>query len=213
MTKQILYKIFNMKNWNYITNGILLVAVIVLFILHFAGKKTNVNRPETPEFVTDSASFHLPVAYIRTDSLLLKYKFSIDLNNALLKKVEDRRLVINQKADQLNKAYNDFQQKAQMNAFISQERQSQVQDQLLRQKQDLDNFASQIDKELSNEQMQVGKQITDTIINALKLFNTPKKYELIFSSAGTDNILYAEDSYDITNEFIEFLNARYVPAK
>jgi len=202
-----------MKNWNYIVNGVLIVAVIVLFILYFTGKRTNVNHPETTDLVTDSASLHLPIAYIRTDSLLLKYKFSTDLNNALLKKVEDKKLAINQKADQWNRAVADFQQKAQMNAFISQERQSQVQDQLLRQKQDLDNFASQVEKELANEQMQVGQQITDTIISSLKLFNTPKKYQLILSSAGTDNILYADDSYDITNEFIEFLNARYVPSK
>jgi len=203
-----------MKNSNYIINGILIAAVIVLFVLHFTGRKGDAKLLETAGISKDSTSTaHLPIAYIRTDSLLLKYKYSIDLNNALLKKVEDKKLVINQKADQWNKAVADFQQKAQMNAFISQERQDQEQGRLIKQKQDLDNLASQADKELSNEQMQVGQQITDTIISSLKLFNTPKKYQLILSSAGTDNILYADDSYDITNEFIEFLNARYVPSK
>jgi len=203
-----------MKNSNYIINGILIVAVIVLFVLHFTGKKGDAKLLETVGITNDSTSARLPIAYIRTDSLLLKYKFSIDLNNALLKKVEDRRLSINQKADTWNKAVNDFQQKAQMNAFISQERQAQEQDKLIKQKQDLDNLASQADKELSVEQMNMIQQVTDTIISSLKAFNTPKKYQLILSNAGTDNILYAaDDSYDITNEVVEFLNARYVPAK
>jgi len=203
-----------MKNSNYIINGILIVAVIVLFMLQFKGRKGDAKQFEAAGIVTDSTSSHLPIAYIRTDSLLLKYKFSNDLNNALLKKVEDRRLSINQKADLLNKAVADFQQKAQMNAFISQERQAQEQDKLVKQKQDLDNLASQADKELSTEQVQMIQQVTDTIIAALKVFNTPKKYQLILSNAGTDNILYAaDDSYDITNQVVEFLNARYVPAK
>jgi len=203
-----------MKNSNYIINGILIVAVIVLFILHFTGKKGDAKLLETVGITNDSTGSHLPIAYVRTDSLLLKYKFSNDLNDALLKKVEDRRLSINQKANVLNKAVADFQQKAQMNAFISQERQAQEQDKLIKQKQDLDNLASQADKELSIEQMQMIQQVTDTIVAALKVFNTPKKYQLILSNAGTDNILYAaDDSYDITNQVVEFLNARYVPAK
>jgi len=203
-----------MKNSNYIINGILILAVIVLFMLQLKGGKGGVKQLETAGITTESMGSHLPIAYIRTDSLLLKYKFSIDLNNSLLKKVEDRKLAINQKADKLNKDYTDFQQKAQMNAFISQERQAQEQDKLIRQKQELDNLASQADKELSAEQVQVIQQIQDTIITALKAFNIPKKYQLILSNAGTDNILYAaDDSYDITNEVLEFLNARYVPAK
>ena len=202
-----------MKNSNYIINGILVVAIIVLFILQFTGKKTNAKRSEMTEFVTDSTGFHLPIAYIRTDSLLPKYKFFNDLNEAYIKKVEDRKLAVNQKADILNKAVIDFQQKVQMNAFISQERAAQEQDRLIKQKQDLDNYTDQVSKELSLEQAKMLQLVTDTIIASLKMYNTPQKYQLILSNAGTDNILYADDSYDITNDVIDFLNARYVPSK
>jgi len=202
-----------MKNSNYIINGILLVAVIVLFILQFSGRKANAKHPEIAELMADSTNFHLPVAYVRTDSLLPNYNFFNDLNEIYIKKMEDRRLVINQRADKLNKDVIDFQQKVQMNAFITQERAAQEQDRLLKQKQDLDNYADQVNKELSLEQAKMLQQVTDTIIAGLKLFNTPQKYQLIFSNAGTDNILYADDSYDITKEVIDFLNARYTPSK
>ena len=202
-----------MKNSNYIINGILIVAVIVLFILHFTGKKVNVNSPGATALVSDSANFHLPIAYVRTDSLLPKYKYFNELNESLIKKAEDKKLDLNKKADKFSKDVADYQQKSQMNAFISQERQAQEQDRLLRQKQDLDNQAAQADKEMQIEQAKVFQQIQDTIINALKQFNTPKKYEIILSNSGTDNILYADDSYDITKDVLEFLNSRYVPSK
>ena len=202
-----------MKNSNYIISGILFIAVIVLFILHFTGKGINAKKSDAVAVTSDSAGFHLPIAYIRTDSLLPKYKFFTDMNEALMKKAEDKRLDLNKQADKWTKDVADFQQKVQMNAFITQERATQEQNKLRQRQQDLDNLASQTDKEMQIEQAKVSQQIQDTIIAALKLFNTPKKYELILSNAGADNILYADDSYDITNEVLKFLNARYVPAK
>jgi outer membrane protein len=44
---------------------------------------------------------------------------------------------------------------------------------------------------------------------AMKAFNQPQKYQMIFTRSGNSNILYATESYDITQEVIDFLNARY----
>jgi len=202
-----------MKSSNYIINGILIIAVIVLFILHFTGKGANIKKSEATAIHSDSTTYHLPIAFIRTDSLLPQYKYFNDLSDALKKKVEDKRLDLNRRADSWTKSAAEFQQKAQMNAFLTQERQAQEQSRLLQQRDELDKLASQADKEMQDEQAKVFQQIQDTIVAALKLFNTPKKYELILSNAGTDNILYADSTYDITNEVLKFLNDRYVPSK
>ena len=201
-----------MKN-NYIISGILTVAVIVLFVLQFTGKKTDTKNNVAVETITDSTNFHLPIAYIRTDSLMANYKFFNDLNEAIIKKMENQKLIINQRTQKLQKEFLEFQQKAQMNAFISAERQQQEQSRLLGQQQDLENYAAQAERELALEQMKMNQQLQDTIVAALKVFNNPQKYQLILSNVGTDNILYADDSYDITKEIIEFLNIRYVPSK
>jgi len=202
-----------MKNSNYIINGVLIIAVLVLFILQFTGKKGVAKQLESIGVFSDSTHSHLPIAYIRTDSLLSHYKFFLDLNDASIKKIEDKKLIINKRQDQLQKEVNDYYQKAQMNAFITQERAQQEQNRLSGLKQDLDNYIAQANQEMQMDQAKLQQQLTDTIISALKIFNTPKKYEMILSNAGTDNILYADDSYDITNEVTDFLNARYVPAK
>ena len=197
-----------MKNSNYIINGVLALAIIVLFILHFTGKGTFGKKSDTKGIAADSAEVRLPIAYVRTDSLLSNCKFFNNLNDALIKKAEDKRLQINQKAEQLNKDVVDFQQKAKMNAFLTQERMEQEQNKLLGRKQDLDALADQADKEIAAERVRVSTQVIDTIISSLKQFNNPKKYQLILSNSGTDNILYADEAYDITKEVIDFLNTR-----
>ena len=202
-----------MKNSNYIINGILALAVIVLFILHFTGRKGDAKSLENAGTIADSTGFHLPVAYIRTDSLLPNYKFFNDLSDAWMRKREDKMLTIKQREDKFKKEYTDFIQKAQNNLFISQERAQQEQNRLAGMQQDLEKFAAQAEQEIALEQAKMNQQLTDTIIAALKIFNTPKKYEMIFSNTGTDNILYADDFYDITTEVTGFLNARYVPEK
>lgn len=199
-----------MKNSNYIISGILFVAVIILFILQFTGRNANMKHSENAEALGDSIGFHLPIAYVRTDSLMDKYKFFTDLNEAFMKKMEDKKLDFNSRTKKLSKDIVDFQQKAQMNAFISAERQVQEQNRLAGLQQELEHYAAQIERELAAERMKLNQQVQDTIIAALKEYNNPKKYELIFSDASTDNILYADDSYNITQEVIEFLNARYV---
>ena len=73
-----------MKNVNYVINGVLAVAVVILFVMQFSNKKeTNVSRT----FTTDSTSTGvLPIAYVNVDSLLLNYNYSKDLNERILKR-------------------------------------------------------------------------------------------------------------------------------
>jgi len=202
-----------MKNYNYIINGVLIVAIIVLFILQFTGRKADSNRPVSLEALIDSTGFHLPVAYIRTDSLLVNYKFYNDLTEENIKKIEDKKMDINRRSDNFQKQVLAYQEKAQANGFISPERRQQEENRLTTMQQDLQKYVAQVEQELSIENDKMQRQLHDTIVNAIKLFNTPKKYELIFSNTGTDNLFYADDSYDITQEIIDFLNARYIPGK
>ena len=202
-----------MKNSNYIINGILLVAIMVLFILHFTSKGANSKGSYTSDSVKDSIENNLPLAYVRTDSLLSNYKFYNDLNDVLLKKRDDKLLIIRRQEDKFQKEVLDFREKVEKNAFYSTDRAQQEQNRLSRMQQDLENLVAQTEREIGIEQANMLNQLADTIKEALKDFNTPKKYEMIFSNVGTDNILYAGDSYDITISVTEFLNARYVPEK
>ncbi|MDR0769059.1 MAG: OmpH family outer membrane protein [Dysgonamonadaceae bacterium] len=155
----------------------------------------------------------LPVAYIRTDSLLKNYGFFNDLNEASMKELENHRLDINQRKLKFEKEVQDFQQKVRLNAFITQDRMNQESSRLEKTRDELERYAAQIEQNLSEKQMRMQQQLQDSVIEGLKLFNTPQKYQIIFSNIGTDNFYYVNDTYDITKEVVDFLNARYTPVE
>lgn len=153
------------------------------------------------------------MAYVDVDSLLAKYNFCIDLNEAMMKKEENVRLTLNQKAAALEKEQQEFQKKYENNAFISQDRAQQEYNRLMKAQQDLQTLSNKLTNELATENNQNSLQLRDSISVFLKEFNKNKKYNVILSNTGLDNILCADEAMNITDEVVAGLNARYVSEK
>ena len=201
-----------MRNINYVINGVLAVAVVILYVMQFSDKKeSGVTR--TFASAEDATAF-LPIAYVNVDSLLLNYNYSKDLNEIILKKQENSRANITQKARSLESEMKDFQRKIENNAFLTRERAEQEQQRLLKKQEELQNLDNQLAQELMQEQQKMNEQLRDTIVSQLRAFNQDKGFQVIFSNTVGDNILLAGDTYDITAELLEFLNRNYsTPAK
>ena len=199
-----------MKNINYIINGVLALAVVILFVLQFTGKKeSGVTNTFTAE---ESASGLLPIAYVNVDSLLLNYNYSKDLNEIIIKKQENSRASVNQKLRSLQTEMQDFQRKVENNAFLTRERAEQEQARLMKKQQELQDFDNRLAQELVSEQQRLNEQLRDTLVSQLRVYNKDKGYQVILSNTMGDNILLAGDAYDITKEVIEYLNKNYAPA-
>ncbi|MDR2086319.1 MAG: OmpH family outer membrane protein [Dysgonamonadaceae bacterium] len=196
-----------MKNTNYIINGILVIAVIVLFILQFTSKKDT--QTNDTVLYSDSISLHLPVSYVDADSLLANFNFYNRLMNDYELKLTKQNNQLNQRYQSYQKEVIEFQQKAQNNAFLSRERMEQENARLARKQREIEQTAAQMEQELALEQRIMQQQLMDTLSSAMKEFNNPQKYQIIFTKSGNTTILYADESYNITQEVIEFLNARY----
>ncbi len=196
-----------MKNLSLILNGILLIAVIVLFIKVF-GSETNTANHQRFTLNDTTTYAKMPVAYINIDSLLLNYEFAKEANESLIKKQEDSRLNINVKARQLESEMSEFQRKLENNAFLSRDRAENEQNRLLKKRQELQDLDGQLTQQLMQSQQKMSEQLRDTINAFLKDYNKTKKYELIFSNTSGDNILIG-DGYDITEDVTKLLNARY----
>ena len=196
-----------MKNINYVINGVLAVAIVILFIMQFSGKKeTNVTRTFAPAGDTTGL---LPIAYVNVDSLLLNYNYSKDLNEIILKKQENSRANITQKARSLQSEMQDFQRKVENNAFLTRERAEQEQQRLLKKQEELQTLDNRLAQELMQEQQKLNEQLRDTVVSQLKTFNKDRGYQVVFSNTVGDNILLAGDAYDITTELLEYLNKSY----
>ena len=201
-----------MKNLSLIINDVLSVAVIVLFVL-VLGNKSNSVANQSVTGKNQVTSGKLPIAYVNVDSLLLHYEFAKESNESLIKKQEDSRLKINTLARQLQNEMGDFQRKLENNAFLSRDRAQQEQTRLQKKQQDLQELDGSLSKQLVQVQQKMSEQLRDTINNFMKEYNKDHKYQLIISNTSSDNILYAEKTYDITAEVTKLLNERYTAKK
>lgn len=198
-----------MKNLSLIINAVLAIAVIVLFVIVLGGK----NHPTNHHIVRGHDTINcgkLPIAYINIDSLLLNYKFAKESNESLIKKEEDSRLTINTQARKLQTEMAEFQRKLENNAFLSRERAEQEQLRLQKRQQELQELDGKLSQQLMQVQQKMNEGLRDTINAFMKEYNKDKKYEMIISNTGSDNVLYADKTYDITEEITKMLNERYL---
>lgn len=196
-----------MKKTNLIINILLIVAVAALYIMHFCCQSSC--KEEVATCPEQAAVEHLPIAYINVDSLLLQYEYSIDLNDQLMRKRENSQASYNQKARQFEQEVADFQRKLENNAFLSEQRARSEQERLLKKEQDLQALDQRLSNELATEMQQMNMRLHDSIYNYLNEYNAVKQYHLIISNNANDNILVGAPAYNITQEVLDALNARY----
>ncbi|MDR1003985.1 MAG: OmpH family outer membrane protein [Prevotellaceae bacterium] len=199
-----------MKRLNYLLNTLAALSLIVLFS-QCSGKADNqavISAPATGELTG------MKIAFVEVDTLLAKYNFSVDLNEAMVRKSENVRLQLNQKARDLEKQKQEFQNKYENNAYLSPERAEQEYQRIGKLEQDLQTLANKLQSELISENEKNNLQLLDSISTFIKEYNKTKGYSMIISNTGFDNLLYADPAFNITKEIVEGLNARYsTPAK
>ncbi len=194
-----------MKKINYLTNCLAVLAAGVLF----AQCKGNAGDRAAAPVAQAGEVAGMRIAYVEIDTLLSQYKFCIELNEEMVKKSENVRLTLNQKAKDLDNQKQEFQTKVQNNAYLSQERAQQEYNRIAKLEQDLQTLTNKLQSELVSENEKNSLQLRDSINAFLKEYNKTKGYSLIISNTGFDNLLYADSIYNITEEIVAGLNARY----
>ncbi|MGM9837384.1 MAG: OmpH family outer membrane protein [Paludibacteraceae bacterium] len=194
-----------MNKIQIIIDSVLGAAVIALFILLFTLK------PAQTETAVQAAPAegNMPVAYLNLDSVLTNYQFAIEASEKLMTKQEDARLKLNTKARTLQSEMADFQRKLDNGAFMSRERAEQKQQELLKKQQDLQDLEAKLTNDIMLENQKLNLQLADTMNTFLQQYNADGRYHIIFANTGKDNILQANDAYDITAEVVDALNKRY----
>jgi len=198
-----------MKNMAYVINGVMGVAIIVLFILFFTSKNKTQETSTALKFESDS-TLTLPIAYVDVDTLLSKYNYAIEISNILMSKSESSKATINEKQRRLNNENQEFQKKYQNNAFLSQERAEQEYQRIQKLAMELEQTAARLEQDLAMEQLKYNVQLADSVRACIKEFNKTANYQIIFSNSRMDNILLAKEAYDVTTPVLNMLNSRYV---
>ena len=184
-------------------------AVVALMSLVVASCNKQAPKVEEKSVSTNTANAGMKIAYIEVDSIMSQYKFCKEYSLILEKKSQNIQNTVNAKGRSLQAAAAKFQQDIQNNKYTQQQAEA-VQAGLQKQNADLQALQQRLGAEFQAETEKFNKALRDSIQHYLAVYNKDKKFSLILSKAG-DNILYADKTYDITNEVIAGLNKAYKP--
>ncbi len=202
-----------MKDKNTIVSIILGVAVVVLFILHFTGNKSD-KSVAVDNVPSDSISARMPIAYINLDSLITNYTYAIQVQEELMREMESRQATVNSKGRNLESEMREFQRKVDNNAFFDQGRAQREQERILKLQQDFQELNQRLQGELMQLEANKMAALSDTIMSHVQQYNKEVgKYQMIFTNKSSDNIIYSDEYYDITKEVTKYLNDHFKPLK
>ncbi len=206
-----------MNKITIIIESILAAAVVALFVLFFT---VNPHAKKVNHDEIAASGELMPIAIINTDSILKHYTLAEEASDKLMARYEESTVKLDTKAKSLQKEMEtfqkdviDFQRKVEANAFLSRERaeseQARLQkkeQQLMAKQQDLENLRQKLSADFMDEQAALTQQLQDSIQTYLREFNADGRYHLVLNDAI---LLNKVAGYDITDEVIEGLNARY----
>jgi outer membrane protein len=191
-----------MKPNSWIVNGVMALAIIVLFVLHF-------NSNSTPVKSSALAAGGVKVAYFEIDSIQNSYNFFKDVREALqAKDVENAKQLTGLKNAFAIK-YQELQKNGQ---FLSQAEIGARQQELDQLEKNYTNREQQLASEMQEESFKRLQEVKQKIEAFLVNYNKNKEFAYIFSS-NPDLMYYKDTAYDITADIVKGLNAEYKPKK
>ena len=189
-----------MKANSWIINGVLALAIIVLYVLHF-------NSNSTPIKSSAMAAGGVKVAYFEIDSIQNSYNFFKDVKAALqAKDVENAKQLTGLKNAFAIK-YQELQKNGQ---FLSQAEIGARQQELAQLEKNYTNREQQLAAEMQEESFKRLQEVKQKIEAFLVSYNKNKEFAYIFSS-NPDLMYYKDTAYDITADIVKGLNAEYKP--
>ncbi|HCT93285.1 MAG: hypothetical protein A2X19_00365 [Bacteroidetes bacterium GWE2_39_28] len=199
-----------MKNASIITNVILSVAVIVLFILHFTSKPSVSNSGSVTQGELAAAG---DIVFVQIDSLVNQYDMFNDLKSELESKAQTIQSDLTKRSRTFENDVKDFQQKVQKGLITRSQAETQQQ-QLAMREQDLQNYANQKQVEMQEEEQVLYRRVFDALNSYLVKMNQEKGFAMIISTnSATNTILLGDSGLDITKMVVAGLNDEYIKTK
>lgn len=188
-----------------------LLSLSILFASTLFAGCNKPTEPKASQTASPKEEVSAKIAYVDVDSLIKKYQFCIDYTEILKKKTETIQSTLNNKGLALQKQVADFQSKMQSGSYTREQAES-VQVSLQKKQIQLQNLQQSLAGEFEKEQTKYNDALRDSLHNFLKAYNATYGYNFVISKAG-DNILLADEKFNITEDVIKGLNKRYKPSK
>ncbi len=204
-----------MKNISLAFNVILTIAVGILFWLHFKGSKGG-----EPTRQINFGDKNMKIAYVNVEKIDSNYKYITEKRAIMEKEVELSRNSLASAEQSLS----GEQQKLQKEAYDLENNSSiSMTDKYNKQKElqvRYDKFQQEyaiyqqrkdaMEKDLDIKIQDFNKNMMESLNNNIKKYNLNQQYDYILTK---QQMLYANDSLDITQDILQLLNEEYETTK
>lgn len=194
----------NMKNLSLVLNAVLIVAVGILYYLHFKGNSSS--GSSTGELSGPMPVSSQGIVFVNSDSLLQEYDFYKDQKAKFETEQERIKTELKGESDKLQKDAAVYQQQAI--GMTDLERQNKETELGMRQQRLMDKKDQMLSK-LDELQAGSSEELYTRLNSYLKEFNKDKNLQFVLGYQKGGGILFANDSLNITHQVIQGLNRAY----
>jgi outer membrane protein len=188
-----------MKNLSLALNVVLLIAVGVLYYLHFSGSKAG----NTSGSVGAAPS---KMAFINADSVLKYYEYTKVNSNILEAKGKRLQKDMENRALGLRNEIENYQRTR--NSLTIGQAQA-IEEDLGRKQQNFQMYQQSVQQEVMNDQEKLSRDLYTRVTKFLKKYGNDNGLQVVLKFDTSSDLLFAGDSLDISKQVIEGLNADY----
>ena len=195
-----------MKNLSLILNVVLLVAVAILYVLHFSGP----GKVESKSSSSDTSAVNLKVAYINSDSVLKHYDYLKLQREQLEAKTKKMDQDLQNRTVGLRNEITAYQRNVS-GMTLGQARAAE--EDLGKKQQNLQLYQQSLQQQLLQEEAKLNKELYERITGFLKEYGQEKGLQVVLKFDPGSDVLYGGESLDITSDVIKGLNEAYQAEK
>ena len=189
-----------------VLNIVMLIGLVVLYILHFtsSGKSSN----SIGGAIAKASKGNISVAFVNNVSILSNYDLVKKMRADF--EAKGRRLegevASKQQAFEKDAAY--FQEQVAKKS-ISEQSAQEIYGELQQNQKAIYDLRDRYAAELQQSEMDMNVALIDSVMNFLKRYNDKYKFDYILGFTKGGNILFANDTLDVTGDVIKELNIAY----
>ncbi len=203
-----------------IFNVLLSIAVIVLYVLHFSSTRSGSSESGSDEnvWIEDTtlaqkalaSNKPLKIVFIKADSIYVKYEYYNNLKKGIESKARRSEAELEGEMKRLEKDYEDAQRRAQS---MSKEQIMELEQRFGQRQQQLAQLRDRLSEELAIEEEKLNKQLRGKVQDYFNRIASENNFDYIVSYFPGSNVVWANDSLDITAKVLNDLNREYREGK
>jgi outer membrane protein len=193
-----------------VLNVVLLVAVGILYYLHFKENKDQGSQESATMLQKPLPLAHAGIVFVNSDSLLDQYEFYKNKKKDFEESQGKIKQELKSQGEKLQQEVELYQQQA---IGMTDAERAKKEEQLTMKQQQLMQRKEELLSRMDEEQSKSTDELFARLGAYLKKFNKDKNFNYVLGFQKGGGILYANDSLDVTRAVIEGLNREFREGK